>query len=77
MEKISEKILNIVVEEQKKQNISTRMLAEKSNCTVRAIQYWKQGERNISLKTAEKVLEALGYELRICPKSNYEQSQEG
>lgn len=77
MEKISEKILNIVVEEQKKQNISTRMLAEKSNCTVRAIQYWKQGERNISLKNAEKVLETLGYELKICPKSNYEQAQEG
>jgi len=77
MDKISEKILNIVVNEQEKQKIPTRILAEKSDCTVRAIQYWKQGERNISLKTAEKVLDALGYELKVCPKTDFAQVEEG
>ena len=65
MKEISEKILDIVEEQQEKQKISTRELAKKADCTVRAINYWKCGKRNISLKTAEKLLKALGCEIRI------------
>ena len=56
MENLSKKILYIVLDEQKRQGIDTRELAQKMDCSYRAIVYWKKGERNISLQMAEKVL---------------------
>lgn len=68
MENLSKKILYIVLDEQKRQGIDTRELAQKMDCSYRAIVYWKKGERNISLQMAEKVLDALGYEIKIYKK---------
>lgn len=68
MKSLHKKILNVVYEEQKKQGITTRNLAQMAGCTERALSYWKCGKRNISLRMAEKVLGTLGYELTIIKK---------
>lgn len=72
MSKLSEEILHVVVLEQKKQKVDTNALAQKAGCTVRAIDYWKRGKRNISLNMAIKVLGVLGYELRIYKREGEE-----
>ncbi len=68
MNDLQEKILSAICSEQKKQGITTRNLAQTVGCTERAVSYWKCGERNISLRIAEKILEELGYELTIIKK---------
>lgn len=68
MNDLQEKILSVICTEQKKQGITTRNLAQIVDCTERAVSYWKCGERNISLRIAEKILEELGYELTIIKK---------
>lgn len=68
MNDLQEKILSVICSEQKRQGITTKKLAQIVGCTERAVSYWKCGERNISLRMAEKVLEELGYELTIIKK---------
>ncbi|MFQ9891851.1 MAG: helix-turn-helix domain-containing protein [Emergencia sp.] len=65
---LSKEILNVVVDEQEKQGISTIDLSKKVGCSVRAMEYWANGKRNISLAMAEKTLEVLGFELKVCKK---------
>ncbi|MDE7390635.1 MAG: helix-turn-helix domain-containing protein [Lachnospiraceae bacterium] len=40
-------------------------LAERGGLTLRAVQYWEQGQKNISLENADKLLKALGVEIKI------------
>lgn len=65
MNDLREKILSVICIEQKRQGITTRNLAQIVGCTERAVSYWKCGKRNISLRMAEQMLSALGYELKI------------
>lgn len=40
-------------------------LAERAGTTLRAVQYWEQGKKNITLENADKLLKALGVEIKI------------
>lgn len=55
----------ILSKKRKLKNISQRELAEKAGFTLRAIQYWEKGMKNISLENADKLLKALGTEITI------------
>lgn len=57
---ISMKIGELIEKERIKSNISKAKLAEKIGCTSRAIDYWENGERSISLENADKIFKALG-----------------
>lgn len=57
----SEKILQIIQKEIKKQGISDIELANKAGCTARYILYLRKGEReNIGIDYADRMLKALG-----------------
>ena len=43
-------------------------LAARSGFTLRAVQYWEQGRKNITLENAALLLDALGLELVITEK---------
>ena len=43
-------------------------LAARSGFTLRAVQYWEQGRKNITLENAVRLLDALGLELVIKEK---------
>lgn len=59
----------IILENRKKKNISQKQLAEKAGFTLRAIQYWEKGMKNISLENADKLLKALEIKIMIgCQK---------
>lgn len=55
----------ILSKNRKLKNFSQKELAEKAGFTVRAIQYWEKGTKNISLENADKLLKALGIEIKI------------
>lgn len=57
--------IKILQKQRKKQGLSCRKLGFKAGCTGRAISYWENGQREISLKEAEKVMNALGMDLVI------------
>lgn len=57
----SEKILQIIQEEIKRQGISDKELADKAKCTSRYILYLRKGEqRDIGINYADRMLKALG-----------------
>lgn len=64
------KIHDIIKNEMKNKNISKKDLSKIIGCTTRAISYWENGERNISLKNADKILKALDISLNIGLKSD-------
>lgn len=49
--------------------ITKSELTRRSGFTLRAIQYWEQGKKNISLENAKKLLEALGLEFKIIERN--------
>lgn len=51
--------------ERTKNNMSKHELSKKVGCTVRAIEYWENGERNINIYYLDKVLKALGLTMKI------------
>lgn len=55
----------ILSKNRKLRGLSQRELAERTGFTVRAIQYWEKGVKNISLENADKLLKALGTEITI------------
>lgn len=55
----------IIQKERVKQGITYRKLAELTGCTARSIQYWEQGQKSISLHNADKILKALGINMKI------------
>ena len=50
------------------QGLTKTELAERSGFTLRAVQYWEQGRKNITLENAVRLLDALGLELVITEK---------
>lgn len=60
------KEFSIILRENRKQRgISQSELAKKAGFTKRAIQYWEKGEKSISLENADRLLTALGVEIKI------------
>lgn len=65
----SEKILQIIQKEIKKQGMSDIELANKAGCTARYILYLRKGERkNIGIDYADRMLKALGAEFTLGEK---------
>ena len=58
----------IFCELRKKQNISQNELARRAGVSSRAIKYWESGERKMSLESAEKIANALGYDIVLQEK---------
>lgn len=55
----------ILSKNRKLRGLTQRKLAERTGFTVRAIQYWEKGVKNISLENADKLLKALDTEIVI------------
>ena len=49
-------------------NLTQTQLAKKAGFTMRAVQYWEQGAKNITLENSAKLLDALGMEITIQDK---------
>lgn len=49
----------ILKEERIKKGLSMQALADKAGVTSRAIHYWENGEKSMSLESADKVFKAL------------------
>lgn len=62
----------LIMNERIKNNISRQKLAEKAGCTTRAIEYWENGERGISLEYADKIFKALNTKITIGVNGDYE-----
>lgn len=55
----------ILLKSRKQKGLSQSELAKKSGFTKRAIQYWEKGKKSISLENADRLLTALGVEIKI------------
>ena len=55
----------ILLKSRKQKGFSQSELAKKSGFTKRAIQYWEKGKKSISLENADRLLTALGVEIKI------------
>ncbi|MGN2337934.1 helix-turn-helix transcriptional regulator [Clostridium cagae] len=65
------KVGELIEKERIKNNISKTKLAEKVGCTSRAINYWENGERSISLENADKIFKELGIAITIGSGSKF------
>lgn len=70
---MSIKIGKIIEKERKCKNISKVNLAQMVGCTTRAIDYWENGSRSISLDNADKIFKALNVKITIGDNGDYEQ----
>lgn len=70
---MSIEIGKIIEKERKEKNISKVKLAEMIGCTSRAIDYWENGTRSISLENADKIFKALGTTFTIGVIKEHEQ----
>lgn len=70
---MSIEIGKIIEKEKINKNISKVKLAEMIGCTTRAIDYWENGTRSISLDNADKIFKALGITLTIGDIKEHEQ----
>lgn len=59
------KIDELIREERMKQKMSQKQLAEAAGVTTRAVVYWENGQRQISLENADKVFKALNVKVTI------------
>ena len=55
----------ILLKSRKQKGFSQSELAKKSGFTKRAFQYWEKGKMRISLENADRLLTALGVEIKI------------
>ena len=55
----------ILLKSRKQKGLSQSELAKKSGFTKRAIQYWEKGKKSIPLENADRLLTALGVEIKI------------
>ena len=60
----------MIATERTKANLSREKLAQAAGCTSRAIEYWEDGKRGISLENADKIFKALGKTITIGVKDN-------
>ena len=58
----------IVKDERVRQGLSQKQLAEAAGVTQRAIYYWENGERHMTVESADKVFKALHISVRIGEK---------
>ncbi len=63
--KKSEEIIQIILQEAKKQGIGPTELSKRIGCTRRQIHYMLKGERGISIDFAENALQTFGKSLKI------------
>lgn len=63
-------IQNFLHLERERQGLSRKEVAEKAKCTPRAIELWEKDQRSIKLAYAERILDALGFELTVVNKKN-------
>lgn len=62
----SERLLQIIQDEIKKQGISNKELANKAGCTDRYILYLRKGEqRDIGINYADRILKVLGVKFTL------------
>ena len=54
--------------QQSQKSVTITNRAEKAGFTMRAVQYWEHGTKNITLENAAKLLDALGMEITIQDK---------
>jgi transcriptional regulator with XRE-family HTH domain len=62
---IVNKIGLMIAKERIKKNMSRPRLAELAGCSTRAIEYWENGKRKITLDFANKIFNALGLTIKI------------
>ena len=62
----------ILQNERKNRGLSQAQLAEMTGFTVRAISYWENGGRELSISTAKKLLDAMEIELIITTRKKEE-----
>ena len=55
----------LLLKTRQEKEISQRELSRRTGFTTRAIQYWETEQRQISLENADKLLKALGVEIKI------------
>lgn len=55
----------ILQNERKKRGISQAKLAEMTGLTIRAISYWENGKRKMTLENADKVFKALNTKIIV------------
>lgn len=55
----------ILQEERTRQGLSQQKLANMAGVTKRAIAYWENGERHMSVESADKVFKALNVTIKI------------
>lgn len=55
----------LLLKARQEKGISQRELSRRTGFTTRAIQYWETEQRQISLENADKLLKALGVEIKI------------
>lgn len=60
-----EKFAKIIKTAREEKKLSQFQLAKRADTTTRAVQYWEQGNKNISLENADKLLKALDIEIKI------------
>ena len=63
-------IIHIIKKAMKEQKFSVAELVRQTGYTRRAIDYWLHGERNISLKAADKILSVLGVQYTLGDDKN-------
>ena len=61
----SERIFNVINEKRIERGISKKELAEMIGCSERAIRYWENGERQMTIDAAAKALRALRISVRL------------
>lgn len=63
-----EKFGEVLRQAREAKGLTKTELAKRSGFTLRAVQYWEQGRKNITLENATRLLDALGLELVITEK---------
>lgn len=55
----------LIIEEMRTQGISYREFARRIGCSKATIEYWKNGDRNLSVAMADRALRELGISITI------------
>lgn len=58
-------ITEFIFKEMRTQKVTAKEMCKRTGYTEPAISYWKTGRRTMTMACAEKMLNALGYELTI------------
>lgn len=66
----------ILKAERIKQGLSQKALAEMAGVTKRAIIYWENGEKSMSIKNADKIFKALHITITLGDETSHQQGTE-